>query len=233
MTPRSFRKLLGGARRKLCESVGIARYSRPTLNGLDRKLEKYLDYRNGFFIEAGANDGYSQSNTYYLEKLKGWSGILVEPIPDLYKKCKKLRTRSICVNCALVSGDCLKETVEMHYAGLMSLVDGALKDKEAEMKHIEQGLKCQGIKKSYALCVPTRTLGSILDEYNIRSIDLLSLDVEGWELEVLKGLDLNRWRPQYMCIEARFRREIEEYIAPYYEIVEELTDMDVLYKATK
>ena len=43
---------------------------KPALNGLDNKLEGYLNYKNGFFIEAGANDGYSQSNTNYLEKKK-------------------------------------------------------------------------------------------------------------------------------------------------------------------
>src|SRR4051812_36881077 len=44
------------------------------LYDMDRKLAKYLDFRGGTFIEAGANDGIAQSNTYYLEKHLGWTG---------------------------------------------------------------------------------------------------------------------------------------------------------------
>lgn len=39
------------------------------LNELDRKIEKYMDYDNGFYVELGANDGIRQSNTYYFEKI--------------------------------------------------------------------------------------------------------------------------------------------------------------------
>ena len=45
-------------RRSIYEAFGSDRYSRPALNQLDAKLERYLDYGGGFFIEAGANDGY-------------------------------------------------------------------------------------------------------------------------------------------------------------------------------
>ena len=56
--------------RFIFEFFNISIFSKPGLNGLDDKLEKYLDYTNGFFIEAGGNDGFLQSNTYYLEKFK-------------------------------------------------------------------------------------------------------------------------------------------------------------------
>ena len=49
-------------RRVVCESMGNARYSRPALNDLDRKLSRWLDFESGFFIEAGANDGFAQSS---------------------------------------------------------------------------------------------------------------------------------------------------------------------------
>ena len=64
-------RLLSSVKRRLYKS-------RPALNDLDRKLEKYLNYRDGYFIECGANDGYSQSNTYFLEKKLNWRGLLVE-----------------------------------------------------------------------------------------------------------------------------------------------------------
>ena len=231
MLIKKIRKQIGKIRRSVCESIGIAKYSRPALNSLDVKLEKYLNYNNGFFIEVGANDGFAQSNTYYFEKLRGWQGILVEAIPELFEKCCKLRKKSRVFNCALVSSDFTDTHVKMKYAKLMSLVEGAMSDAEKETGHIENGLRCQKIDKSYTIDIPARTLISILDECKVKEIDLFSLDVEGYELNVLKGLDFERYRPKYMCIEARFRREIEEFIQAYYEVIDELTELDVLYKA--
>lgn len=43
------------------------------------KLEKYLDFNNGYFVELGANDGVNQSNTLYFESFRGWHGVLIEP----------------------------------------------------------------------------------------------------------------------------------------------------------
>ena len=57
---------------------GIASYS---LNDLDLKLDAILEQRDGFYIEAGANDGLNQSNTVFFERHRGWTGLLVEPLP--------------------------------------------------------------------------------------------------------------------------------------------------------
>ena len=51
------------------------------LDQLDRKLEKYVDYDYGYFVELGANDGVTQSNSLYFEKYRKWRGLLVEPSP--------------------------------------------------------------------------------------------------------------------------------------------------------
>ena len=168
-------------RRRLFELFRSDRYSRPALKGMDRKLEKYLPNR-GFFIEAGANDGFDQSNTYYLERIKGWRGILIEPIPELYRECVGERPHSICLNYALVSDDYPEATVEMNYGHLMSLVTGAM---SGDTKHIEKASKAFKIN-SYKVDVPARTLTSILDEHKVKEIDLFSLDVEGYELNVLQ-----------------------------------------------
>jgi len=217
-------------RRRLYEFFGSDRLSRPSLYEIDRKLEKYLPYKNGFFIEVGANDGYSQSNTYYFERLRGWRGILIEGIPELCEKCRRGRPDSIVFNCALVSEDYNRPTVTMRYANLMSLVKGALKSDAADEEHIRQGMQIQNVE-TYEIEVPARTLTSILDEVGVKGIDLFSLDVEGCELNVLKGLDLDKYHPEYMLIEARFRHEIEDYLSKYdYEVIDQFSEYDVLYK---
>jgi FkbM family methyltransferase len=220
-------------RRALFEAIGDPRYSRPALNGLDEKLSKYLNYRGGFFIEAGANDGYSQSNTYYLEKFLGWTGILVEGIPELYHSCRRLRKKSAVRHCALVSGEFKAPQARMHYANLMSLVDGALKSEALQAAHIRRGLELQKLSGTHPVTVPARTLQSILDEYSpAPEIDFFSLDVEGYELEVLQGLDLRKYRPAFILVEVRFFEDVHAYLKPFYELVEQLTDSDFLYRRT-
>lgn len=227
---RRLKKRLIKYRRRLFESFDSHRYSRPALNGIDHKLQKYLSYTDGFFVEAGANDGFAQSNTYYLERFLGWHGILVEPIPELYERCVRERPNSTVFNCALVSDDYEGETVKMLYSGLMSLVEGAMKGTAADLEHVQRGMQVQGLERSYQIEVPARTLTSILDEVGAEGVDFVSLDVEGYELSVLKGFDLDRAQPTYLLIEARFRQEIEAHLLKYgYVAIDQFSAQDVLY----
>lgn len=219
-------------KRRLYESLGNPRYSRPSLNDLDRKLAAYLDFDDGFFIEAGANDGYQQSNTYYLERMRGWRGVLVEAIPELYERCKRERPNAAVYNCALVDGAFAEPTIEMHFAHLMSVAAGAMKSEDEMAHHIQSGLEIQRIDRSYTVQVPTRTLQSILDEQpQPLQIDFFSLDVEGFELNVLKGMNLDEYRPRYVLVEARYFDEVDAYLSGWYERVEQLSYHDYLYRA--
>ena len=75
-----------------------------------------------------------------------------------------------------------------------------------------------------------RPLSSVIESYGAPKIDLLSLDVEGFELQVLQGLDLERHAPTWMLIEARYRDEIDAHLQDHYEVVDELSHHDVLYR---
>lgn len=235
MIPRgSLRCSLARWRRTGCEALGIARYSRPSLNGLDRKLERVLDRDRGRFVEAGANDGVAQSNTYYFEKLRGWTGLLVEPVPELAAECRRNR-RATVVEAALVAAEVPGATVDIHFAGLMSVLNGALGDAAATASHVADGLKVQALARTYVARVPARTLSGIIDATgDPREIDLLSLDVEGGELAALQGLDLARHAPRFICVEARARAAIETLLGSRYAVREILSDLgtyqDVLYE---
>jgi FkbM family methyltransferase len=219
-------------RRRWLELWGSDRYSKPAKSNLDKHLQKYLPTQ-GFFIEVGANDGFSESNTYYLERWKGWTGILIEPIPELYRECVLERPNSKVFNCALVSADYPDTHVKMSYGHLMSLVKGSFQYPYVEAGHLTKAQEFFGVTP-YEVEVPARTLTSILDELKVTEIEFFSLDVEGYELNVLKGLDFNKYKPKYLLIEFlndKVRSEIEAYIQDFYVFVKQLGKYDYLYKS--
>lgn len=229
-----FRQSLKRLRRGACEAIGVERYSRPALYGIDRKLERHLGTGPGVFIEAGANDGVRQSNTYYLEKFRGWTGLLVEPVPEFAAECRRNRRRSVVAEAALVDRDIPGAMVELHWAGLMSTVTGALGDPAATSRHLARSKEAQRLPEPRIIRVPARTLSALLDEAGIdRPIDLLSLDVEGSEPAALAGIDFARHAPRFICVEARAETQIAAILNPRYDVVEVLTDLgsyrDLLY----
>lgn len=201
-----------------------------SLNDLDRKLESYLDFDGGFFIEAGANDGVAQSNTLYFERHRAWRGLLVEPMAPLAWRCRTIRPGALTVNVALGAFEQRNTRLKMTYCNLMSTVDGALASAEEQDAHLRAGAAVQKIQ-TYPLSVPCVPLSDLIDRYHIGKVDLLSLDVEGYEENALRGLDLTRHQPRYMLVEARYRRNVENVIEKFYETVAELTERDILYRS--
>ena len=223
IVPPRLRQSLKRARRTLCEAAGILRYSRPALDDLDRKLERHLDRDGGIFIEAGANDGVRQSNTYYFEKIRGWSGLLIEPVAELAAECRRNR-RSPVVEAALVAVEEPGAMVEIHVAGLMSTVTGALGGEDTTAAHVAAGLALQGLPDAGRRRVPARTLSGLIDEVGLAApIDLLSLDVEGAELDALRGLDLARHASRFICVEARDPAPVAAILGSRYRLCEVLT----------
>lgn len=196
------------------------RFCKMGLNGLDEKLEKYLDFEKGIFAEAGANNGIKQSNTYYLEAVKGWQGILVEPVPQLYAECVKNRPSAKVYQAALVSDYYAQETVELSYADLMTVV----KENEGSEAHATKGKEIQNIAETYDFEAPALTLSKIIEESGFGKIDFLSLDLEGYEVEALRGLDLSRWGPRYLLVELRDLEKILSVLGTTYRQLEVLTD---------
>jgi FkbM family methyltransferase len=220
-------------RRNAYERCGSDRYSHPARADLDRKLARYLPGYGGVFVEAGAFDGYTQSNTYWFERFRGWRGVLVEPIPELAALARRERPRSQVVECALVPPNANLESVRMRYGGSMSLVAGAHANDEQERAHAELGARLTR-RTTYQLRVPARTLTAVLDDAGVTAIDLLVLDVEGYEASALRGLDLDRHLPRFILVEiledARQRAQVEAALGGRYTLEARLSDHDHLYR---
>ena len=162
------------------EQLGLRPKRSFGLDELDLRLARYLTFRNGFFVEAGANDGLNQSNTAYFERYLGWRGLLIEPIPKLAKLCAANRPRARVEQCALVPFNFDRTDVTITYCSLMSFVDGARGSRGADQEYLTVGARLLGSEdQPYRLDVPARTLTEIFAAHQIKKIDLLSLDVEG------------------------------------------------------
>lgn len=142
--------------------------------------------RNGFFVEVGANEPRVRSQTYDLEQA-GWTGLLIEPQPDLAARLRAERhARVFEVACSSPANAGRK--LPLHLAGPLSSLD-------------RSGM-APSATPAGTLRVPTRTLDSILEEVGApKGFDFLSIDVEGHEVEVLRGLDLGRWHPKLILLE--------------------------------
>ena len=140
-----------------------------------------------FFVEFGAYDGVSGSNTYVLEKL-GWRGILAEP-SKTYKKAAKAR-RSQCYNLAVYSES------DIH----LEFLD------EGQLSTIKSFRKSDNfVRKGLSYKVNTITLEDLLSQSKAPSyIDYLSVDTEGSEYEILKCFNFNRFSFGIITIEHNF-----------------------------
>lgn len=152
----------------------------------DELKRAYLrDIDRGTFVEVGANQPEESSQTFALEQ-SGWTGILVEPQPDLADQLRRRRSAKVFA-VACTSRRNAGSHMTLYLAGGHSSFDPRLNLAE--------------VKPHGAIAVPTRTLDQILNEADVASIDFISIDVEGHELDVFDGFDLQRWSPRLILVE--------------------------------
>lgn len=182
-----------------------------------RLIEAINPARGGYFVELGANDGLRQSNTYKLQKDFGWTGLLIEPSSTRFRECVVNRcfgNKPSVVCGACVPFDYSERFVEIEDSDLMSVAKGLdIADFDA-VQHADQGSKFlfdPALRHSYGALAFTLT-SILLDVGAPTGFDLLSLDVEGNELAVLRGLNFDRYRPKWILVEVREQSCIFDYL---------------------
>jgi FkbM family methyltransferase len=176
------------------------------------KLLTYVRKENGVFFEAGANDGVFQSYTCPLEKKFGWTGVLVEPSQRAFAACKENRPNSRVLNCALTDEDV--EFITGDFDGNpMSSVNGVRLQRDA------------------GVAVRAMSLTKVFDAHlRDRVVDLMSIDVENYELNVLRSLDYRRFRPRFILVEiykASFYDVVLLLVSKGYALVSNITDFNL------
>ena len=167
-------------------------------DGLDKKMLDYINYKNGFFIECGANDGINQSTTWYFEKKLKWKGLLIEPIKEIYKDLKKNRSKkNFFFNTALRSFKYKSKKLTLYLNKNDFLTTRSTLDKE----------------KREEIIVNCDNLTNILDKINApKFIDFFVLDVEGDEKEVLNGINFEKYKFKFFLIETGKFDEIKKIL---------------------
>ncbi len=185
----------------------------------------FKDKIDGFFVEAGANDGIAQSNTFFFEKTLGWKGLCVEPIPEVFERLKNNRRctcfqgcisnfegtatfveflrRTSAINNDLekfyirCAGDC--DAIQNLVASLKSSLVSGLVEK-FDPRHLERW----GHLPNKIISVPCYLPKTVFDMYGIKHIDFLSLDTEGGEFDILKSIDFSSVYISVLQVEDRW-----------------------------
>lgn len=199
-------------------------------------VEQIVNYKcNGVFFEAGGYDGITGSNTYFLEKNLNWNGILVECNPNMFKKLVKNR------NCVHSSRALYEETGHK-----IKLVIPTGKDRYDGKEQLCSLEKCssQNIKKfknefksMKTIKCKTINIMDLFEENNIKHIDYFSLDIEGYELNILNTIDFDKINIDFFTIEWSNNEKIKNDLIKFmtsrnYEI-NRINKWDIEFKKTK
>lgn len=166
-------------------------------------LFKILGYKqDGTFIEVGANDGFTGSFTYNLAKI-GWKGIYFEPVPSIYKICVKNHENHDNVKVVNIAVGEKEEYLYIVDGGTLSTMDN-----ETYNIYLNTNWSKNNFKSNEKIRVKTDNLDNILTKHAVeKDFDLLVLDVEGYEMNVLKGFTIAKYNPKIVIIEISDQHE--------------------------
>ena len=166
--------------------------------GQSQFVDKLLSRRrNGFFIECGAANGVSLSNTLFFELERNWTGLLIDANPLFQRSLLKIHRRAYVLP-ACLSTERRPTTVRFRLASVLS---GIADTKHQSRTYFMNNLTITtiGVK-----CFP---LNAVLEAINVSHVDFFSLDVEGPELEILQTIDWNYLRIDVISVEYRINTE--------------------------
>ena len=187
--------------------------------------------KNGFFVEFGATDGVTLSNTYIFEKYCNWTGVLAEPLPIWHNDLIKNRKCIIDKRCIFSESNLKKKFVNTYESPELSGLEDELKD-YSSMKDFN----VEARKKKEIIIVKTVSLEDLLKEYKApKKIDYLSIDTEGSEYTILKNFNFKLYEISIITIEHNYiddqRNNIKSLLEKnnFVRVFEKISRMDDWY----
>lgn len=157
---------------------------------LDHVVRRHLGGPDFCFVEVGANDGRSHDPIYPFVTRYGWRGLCIEPVPDTHAKLVETYAAYPQVRTSQTAIAAKDGTVELHLAERSTL---------ASLTPERNSLSKEGATS--VVTVRAQRLESALEDHEFEQLDLLQIDTEGYDYEVLRTIDLRRWRPMIINME--------------------------------
>jgi FkbM family methyltransferase len=191
--------------------------------------EKYFkNKKNGVFLDIGAHDGLTLSNTYFFEKELGWSGVCFEPNPSVFNSLKQNRNTLLINGCAWYENT--KKTFRM-VKGYSEMLSGIIDHYDVlHLNRIKN--ECETYGSTYEdIEVDCYDINKILIDNNIKDIDLISIDTEGSEFEIIKNINFNLFNIEFILVEDNYSsNQLDAFMkSKNYKLVERI-NIDKLYK---
>lgn len=158
------------------------------------------------FLDVGAFDGIGFSNTRLFFEM-GWGGVCIEPVLKNYEKLEKLYKNTNIITVRAAAADCEGEL--MLNVATIPWDEGWGSDVSSSVDAVMERWPGYAWEKE---AVPAMTLNTILEKNNVAHVDFVSIDVEGQEMVVLRGFDLQKYRPALLVIEYSSAKERLELI---------------------
>jgi FkbM family methyltransferase len=177
--------------------------------------EVFKGFKNGFFVEVGAHDGITLSNSAFFEEDLGWTGINIEPNPDTFSRLIQNRPNNINLQVAVCEQEGEMEFIQNNepnemLCGLTSFYS------EDQFKRLDKELTEKG-GESAKINVKTRRLDNIFREHGVKRIHYLSIDTEGAEFTAIKSINFDEVYIDVIGFEVNYLeegRKIVEYLEP-------------------
>lgn len=172
----------------------------------------FKNKKDGIFLDIGASDGITISNTLFFERFLNWTGLCIEPRELAYKKLieiRKCNTENVAISDKSSNSETFLE-IDGYGSGLSGIIS---KYDPRHIIRIKEEIKNPNYKGQKIINVKTVLLQELLDKYDMKEIDLLSIDTEGGELDIIKTINWDKCKIKVIDIENNYNDDsIKEYL---------------------